>query len=151
MAAYPGALIARTSAFFGPWDSHNFVWSTLRALAHGERVEASADVVSPTYVPDLAHIVLDLLIDGATGIWHLANPGEISWHGLAMALAQRAGLDARLIDLPHEHRREPVRNTALTSARGVLLPPLESALERYFRDGEVDWAVRERIMAVAAE
>jgi dTDP-4-dehydrorhamnose reductase len=41
-------------------------------------------------------------------------------------------------------------NTALTSERGLLLPPLESALDRFFRDSEVDWALPDRA-AVAAE
>ena len=37
---------------------------------------AAADiVVSPTYVPDLVHATLDLLLDGETGLWHLANDG----------------------------------------------------------------------------
>ena len=30
-------------------------------------------MVSPTYVPDLVHASLDLLIDGEHGLWHLAN------------------------------------------------------------------------------
>jgi dTDP-4-dehydrorhamnose reductase len=41
-------------------------------------------------------------------------------------------------------------NTALSSERGILLPPLESALERFFHDSEVDWAASEAL-SVAAE
>ena len=55
MAAYDKALIVRTSAFFGPWDRYNFVWSILNTLSKGDGVKASLDVVSPTYVPDLVH------------------------------------------------------------------------------------------------
>jgi dTDP-4-dehydrorhamnose reductase len=144
--ACPGALVVRTSAFFGPWDRYNFVWSVLHALAAGRPFEASADVVSPTYVPDLAHVVLDLLIDGETGIWHLTSPGEeMSWHALAADVAARAGLDPRLVHV--RSSQDPRLNTALATERGALLPPLASALDRYFQSCEIDWATR----SVAAE
>jgi dTDP-4-dehydrorhamnose reductase len=82
-------------------------------------------------VPDLVHTSLDLLIDRATGVWHLANQGVISWHELAVRAASAAGIDARSLV-----RAENVQAsaTALSSERGVLLPPLEGALHRYVRD-----------------
>ena len=45
-------------------------------------------VVSPTYVPDLVHANLDLLLDDARGIWHLANPGAVTWSELALIAAR---------------------------------------------------------------
>jgi len=144
LKACPDALVVRTSAFFGPWDRYSFVWAVLNALAAGKTFEASADIISPTYVPDLAHVVLDLVIDGETGIWHLTSPAEISWHALAVAVAQRAGLNARLVRMT---RNGSSLNTALTSERGVLLPSFESALERYFRNCEVNWASRHIVAA----
>jgi len=135
-AVHPGALIVRTSAFFGPWDRHNFVHSVLKTLAAGHGVEAGIDVVSPTYVPDLVHAALDLLIDGATGVWHLTNPGEISWRDLAGRVAQRAGFDPDLVSAASD---DQVLNTALSSERGLLLPPLESAIDRFFVESEVVW------------
>ena len=67
----------------------------LRALARGGRFRAADDVrVSPTYVPDLVHACLDLLIDGESGIWHLANAGDVSWAELAAEAATLAGIDA---------------------------------------------------------
>ena len=62
-----------------------------------QRVEAGTDIVSPTYVPDLVHEVLNLLIDGAAGLWHLANPGALSWDDLALRAARLAGYDEDLI------------------------------------------------------
>jgi dTDP-4-dehydrorhamnose reductase len=150
LRACSDALVVRTSAFFGPWDRYNFVWAVLNSLAAGRPFEASADVVSPTYVPDLAHVVLDLLIDGEGGIWHLTSPGgEMSWHALATEVAKRAGLDAGLIVM--QARQGPRLNTALATERGALLPSFESALERYVRNCEIDWAARDDIMSVAAE
>ena len=130
--AFPEALVVRTSAFFGPWDTYNFVHMTLRALKEGRRVEASdAVMVSPTYVPDLVHAALDLLIDRSAGVWHLANQGVISWHELAARAASEAGIDSsRLVRANGGHASA----TALSSERGLLLPPLEGALQRYIRD-----------------
>ncbi len=33
LAAHPQALVVRTSAFFGPWDIHNFAYATLHAVS----------------------------------------------------------------------------------------------------------------------
>ncbi len=147
LAAHDGALVLRTSAFFGPWDRYNFVWSVLRALSSGNAVEAGVDVVSPTYVPDLVHEVLNLLIDGGTGIWHMTNPGEVSWRDLAARAARLGGFDEDLVTPASDE--EPL-NTALVSERGILLPPLEGAIERFFRDSEIDWNL-EDTRSVAAE
>lgn len=129
---HPETLTIRTSAFFGPWDRHNFAWNVLNALARGEPVQASRNaIVSPTFVPDLVHATLDLLIDGETGIWHLANQGALSWHEFARRVADRAGLDASLV-LPMG--KDPVSNTALTSERAVILRPVDEAIDAYVRD-----------------
>ncbi|MEA3012303.1 MAG: dTDP-4-dehydrorhamnose reductase [Sphingomonadales bacterium] len=126
------ALVIRTSAFFGPWDRHNFAWSVLEALSREEPVSASAnDIASPTFVPDLCHAALDLLIDGETGLWHLANQGALSWFAFARAIAQGANLDA---DLIFARESGPVRNNALASMHGNMLRPFEPALADFLRD-----------------
>jgi dTDP-4-dehydrorhamnose reductase len=136
--AHHGSLIIRTSAFFGPWDRHNFVWQSLARLSRGEVVVASArQLVSPTYVPDLVSASLDLLLDGETGVWHLANPGEVSWRDLAREAAHRAGLDGTLVVAAND---DSLRNNALGSGRAVLLRPLERALDTYFTASEMPWA-----------
>lgn len=147
LAASDKALVIRTGAFFGPWDRSNFVWSVLNTLSSGNVVEAGHDVVSPTYVPDLVHAALDLLIDGGTGVWHVTNPGEISWRQLAERIARLGGFGAELVGGTADGE---ALNTALASERGILLPPLDSALERFFRDSEVDWAASDAL-SVAAE
>jgi dTDP-4-dehydrorhamnose reductase len=132
-AAHPDALVIRTSAFFGPWDQYNFVHLTLRALAEGKAVKVSdATQVSPTYVPDLVHATLDLLIDRSSGIWHLANQGAISWYELAEHAASAAGIAVSGLI---RSNGSPI-STALTSERGLLLPPLKDALRRYVDEAE---------------
>ncbi|GAC1409770.1 MAG: hypothetical protein NVSMB6_09860 [Burkholderiaceae bacterium] len=132
--AWPHALVIRTSAFFGPWDRYNFVHGVVANLSAGRTVEASGHVlVSPTYVPDLVHAALDLLIDGASGVWHLANQGLVSWHELALRVADAAGIDPGPL-VRADRGTQTV--TALTSERGLILPPLQGAIQRYVRDSE---------------
>lgn len=129
-AASTDILIIRTSAFFGPWDRYNFFFDTIDRLKKGEDVVASdRRVVSPTYVPDLVHAALDLLLDGETGIWHLTNQGAVSWYDLAREVAGFARLPVHRIRSEKDAR--PV-DTSLTSSRGLLLRPLDRALEECF-------------------
>ena len=132
-AAHPEALIIRTSAFFGPWDEHNFAWHALTTMARRETFTACPrSEVSPTYVPDLCHAVLDLLVDGATGIWHVANAGRLSWYEFARRLAEGAGFDPALVR-PLESVAEP-RLNALATTRGGGLRPFDQALAEYLRE-----------------
>jgi dTDP-4-dehydrorhamnose reductase len=127
------ALIVRTSAFFGPWDRYNFLFNTVERLRRGEDVFASdKSIVSPTYVPDLVHATLDLLLDEEKGIWHLTNQGAISWHELACQVADHAKLDARRIIISDDVPAD----TSLTSKRGLLLRPLEGAIEDFVEYSE---------------
>lgn len=137
--AAPKALVVRTSAFFGPWDEANFVTQTLASLAEGKHVKAAQDqTVSPTYVPDLAHAALDLLVDRETGIWHLANQGAVTWSDLAELAAGMAALPAKKVvscssaELGFVAPRPAW--SVLSSERGFLMPSLEDALTRYFAD-----------------
>ncbi|MFL5606393.1 MAG: family 1 glycosylhydrolase [Gemmatimonadaceae bacterium] len=138
LSILPEALVVRTAAFFGPWDDWNFVTLALRSIADGVPFAAASDlVVSPTYVPDLVHATLDLLIDGERGIWHLSNPGAATWADFARMAARAAGLDASLVHArPHAAlgltARRP-RYAALASERAALMSSLEHALARYVR------------------
>ena len=139
----PAALVVRTAAFFGPWDRHNFLTVGLRALNQGRRWPAASDqVVSPTYVRDLVMCALDLLIDGESGIWHLANQGFASWADLAVMAARRCDLDATLIDAVAGHELGQVAlrppRVVLGSERGTIMPTLDDALDRYLVERGAD-------------
>lgn len=135
-AANERALIIRTSAFFGPWDTYNFAYAVLRDLAAGKEFQAGdSAIVSPTYVPDLAHATLDLLIDDASGIWHLANQGSITWYGFALRLARHAGLPTDLI-IPIQG---PKTMTTLSSERALIMPTLEHGIDRMMHDCRGNW------------
>jgi dTDP-4-dehydrorhamnose reductase len=135
---HPDALVVRTSSFFGPWDRYNFVGIALETLRRGETFQAAHDMtVSPTYVPDLVHACLDLLIDRESGIWHLTNEGEVTWADFARRAAELSSVDARGIErlsseLATRAPRRP-RYTALGSRRAFPMPTLDDALARYVR------------------
>jgi dTDP-4-dehydrorhamnose reductase len=138
LAAAPQALVVRTAAFFGPWDQANFVAAAVRSVANGATFAAAADLrVSPTYVPDLADAVLDLLLDDARGIWHATNQSALSWSDLAYLAVAKAGLEwaAHLIHpMPAAQlnfKASRPANSALTSVRGQTLGSLDDALARY--------------------
>jgi dTDP-4-dehydrorhamnose reductase len=93
--------------------------------------------MSPTHAPDLVHAALDLLMDGESGIWHLANKGRLSWVEFGRSLAEAAGLDASLIEPADVTRlgwRAPrPSDVALGSRRGMMLPEVDDAIERFVR------------------
>ncbi len=139
LSTYSDALVIRTCAFFGPCDDHNFVTRSLRALLRGEEWHAAEDeVVSPTYVPDLVDVTLDLLIDRESGIWHLANLGAVTWAELARSAARKAGLNPDLVvgRRQQELQRAASRPvySALGSVRSTLMPGLEHALDQYIAE-----------------
>jgi dTDP-4-dehydrorhamnose reductase len=131
------ALIIRTSAFFGPWDEYNFVAHIINGLAQKQQMKIADDVyISPTYVPDLVDMTLNLLIDDEKGIWHLCNQGTLTWYDLAVDVAARSKTSSRLIipkpmgSLGLQAKRPSF--SALKSNRGNIMPSLDNALHRLF-------------------
>ncbi len=130
-----GVLVARTAAFFWEGDCFNFADAVITTVRAKRRFSSSdKHVISPTYVPDLARAVLDLVIDRAAGLWHLANRGGLSWHDFATRIAAAAGLDPSLIiaaDGDQNWCAPRPQHIPLASARGALLRPLDEAIECY--------------------
>jgi dTDP-4-dehydrorhamnose reductase len=133
----PSSLIIRTSAFFGPWDEYNFLHWVIKNLSDQQEIPVASDVqISPTYVPDLVHATLDLLIDDENNIWHIANKGAITWADLAKEAAKQFDLDFDLINAKpvsdmHLPAQRP-KNSTLSSENGIFLPTLNNALQRFF-------------------
>ena len=75
------------------------------------------------------------MIDGADGIWHLANEGDVSWSELARKTATAMGYSLDLIDecLTEELGLSAVRPaySVLGTAHGHRLPVLDDALSRF--------------------
>jgi dTDP-4-dehydrorhamnose reductase len=142
LALSPASLVVRSGPLFGPLDRRSFLLDALDTLRSGSSFHARSDLtMSPTYGPDLVNASLDLLINGAHGIWHLANAGAITWAEFARRAARVAGLDEEAI-VPtapdatlHLARRPPY--SALSTERGQLLRVLDEAMSDYLRDRDV--------------
>lgn len=133
-ASLPGALVVRTAAFFSPHDPHNFAAAALRSISNGKPFPAADDyIVTPTFVPHLVNCALDLLIDGATGIWHLTNGEAVSWATFAQRVARRCGLDPDLVtpvsgSVLGWRAKRPLA-LAMATERGCRLPTLDEAID----------------------
>ena len=142
----PEALVIRTSSFFGPWDESNFITKTLRSLNSRQQVFVPSDIsVSPTYVPDLVHHTLDILLDSEKGIVHLVNDGALSWSNFARLAVRNAGVrrekswDSLLVErsiASFNYAAIRPKNSVLVSERVSILPSIENAMGRYFSEIE---------------
>lgn len=147
-------LIIRTAAFFSPHDPHNFAAHVLSALRRGERFAAADDLfVSPSYVPALADAMLDLLIDGETGIRHLAGDRTLSWADFAREIALACGGDPRGIQaVPGaalSFRAPRPARSGLVSVHVGSLGPLDAAIREFARHNRPGGAVPATLPCVA--
>jgi dTDP-4-dehydrorhamnose reductase len=153
LAACPRALVVRLGKLLVPHDNNDPLFRQVTALARGEEVRAPNDLCfSVTYLPDLLTTALDLLIDEASGVWHIANSGAITPDQLLIAAADRLQLDTRLVrGVPQwgsSRRALRPRNRALHSERAQFLSASSTALDRWA--GEIPAVVTEPIASAVA-
>jgi dTDP-4-dehydrorhamnose reductase len=93
------AAVARTAWLFGA-GGKNFCDTMLGLAATRDEVAVVTDQVgSPTWTGHLAPALLDLAARrGATGVFHTAGAGQVSWHGLTVELFARAGVTCRVAE-----------------------------------------------------
>jgi dTDP-4-dehydrorhamnose reductase len=90
-------LIIRTSWLYGP-SGPNFVQTMLNVARAGKPLTVVDDQIgSPTFTHDLAAVTLDLIVRGATGIYHATNSGQTSWFEFAKAIFEE--FDVPSVDL----------------------------------------------------
>ena len=133
----PETLIIRSSFFFNPWSNNDILGQVLNSAALDKNIYLASDIIiSPTYVPHFVHQVLDLLIDGESGIWHLSGNDEMSHYGfiqLALNIAEKN--HKHIISQPFKKLNLIAQRpsySVLTSTRGIILPPINTSLHNYF-------------------
>lgn len=138
-ARLDNTLITRTGAFFSPAGRFDFAHAVVDSLEAGRPFQATSGyLVSPSYVPQVAEAALDLLIDGATGVWHLTNGETLSWAEFGRRIAHCAGFDIGLIEeipgpLPDWRAPRP-RGARLATERGAPLGGLDAAIRGFLRE-----------------
>lgn len=119
---------------------NNFVATILRLAAEQSRLRVvTTEVGSPTYAPDLAAAIAQLIQRPLYGIYHLTNAGYCSRYEFARKIVELAGLDTVIEPVDHYPRAArppafaPLRNFVGAEA-GIELRHWEEALRAYFED-----------------
>jgi dTDP-4-dehydrorhamnose reductase len=88
----PSSLVVRASWLFGR-SGWNFVEAILKQVEEGKpRLSVVADQIGrPTATADLSEAIVALLEAGATGVYHFANLGEVSWNDFAREILWLSG------------------------------------------------------------
>ncbi|MDI6631748.1 MAG: dTDP-4-dehydrorhamnose reductase, partial [Thermoanaerobacteraceae bacterium] len=135
-------LVVRISWLFGPGGRH-FVNTVLREAEAGKVMKVVDDQYGcPTYAPDAARAIADLIAVGAQGTFHATNAGETTWYRFAWAVLEFSGIKARLEPCATEDFPRPARRPRYTvlddfplkEVIGYRLPPWEDALRRYLAE-----------------
>jgi dTDP-4-dehydrorhamnose reductase len=129
MASGAECLIVRTSGVVAlggsPDKGGSFVERVLARARSGAPLRIVDDqIFSPTYAPDLAAALVELVEGGARGMAQVTNQGECSWHSLATHALAIAGIDVRATPIRTAELTLAARRPAysvLSNARAVAL------------------------------
>jgi dTDP-4-dehydrorhamnose reductase len=134
--------IIRTSWVYGK-NGNNFVKTMLKLAQTRNELKVVCDQVgAPTYTPDLAALICDMLQTTRYGTYHGVNEGACSWQEFAAAIFAAAGLTVSVLPIPtadYPTRARRPLNSRL--AKGSLdkngfshLPTWQDALDRYLNE-----------------
>lgn len=139
-------LVIRTCGLYGVWGSGgkggNFVETMLRVAGQGKPLRVVADQrCTPTYTADLAEGISKLIEQGTTGLIHLTNAGDCTWHEFAAKIFELSGIAADLTPITSAEfgakARRPgysVLGSNRTEETGVKLRPWQEALAAYLEE-----------------
>ena len=132
--------IVRTSWLYAR-EGENFVTKIMRAAdKYGQLRVVTDEVATPTYAPDLAEAISQLIRTGHFGIFHFANSGICSryeWARRLLVLSGRGDIPVEPITADQWQRAAPPPLYApipnfVGAALGITLRPWEEALQDYF-------------------
>jgi dTDP-4-dehydrorhamnose reductase len=132
--------IVRTAWLYGP-GSRMFPAKIIEAAdKNGELRVVTDEISNPTYTPDLAQAIAQLIETGAYGIYHFTNTGYCSRFDFAREILRLAGRShipvqpITLADYPRASAVPPFSPLANTKgpALGIELRSWQAALAAYF-------------------
>ncbi len=142
--ALPEALVVRTSWLYG--GQSGFVPAVLRRAGKGERLRVVDDQRGrPTWAPDAAAVMLDLLERGTPGVWHAAGGGECTWLDLAREALRLRGMEVEVEAISSRDFGSPARRpaysvldvTATEDFLGRRMHDWRDALARYLQGDQI--------------
>lgn len=134
--------IVRTAWVYGI-NGNNFVKTMLNLSKTRSRITVVNDQFgSPTYTPDLAKLLVDMVQTQEYGIYHASNEGICSWHEFACTIFQAAGIEMEVVPVTTaEYGAKAPRplnsrlsKEKLTEKGFEKLPAWQDALERYLAE-----------------
>lgn len=139
--------IIRIAWVFG-LNGKNFVKTMIRAGRTHDEVRVVCDQIgTPTYTPDVAKLIVDMLGTDRYGYYHATNEGGfVSWYDFTKEIYRQAGLKTKVIPVttaeyglskakrPYNSRLD---KSKLTENGFDLLPPWQDALERFLKEAEI--------------
>ena len=134
--------IVRTSWVFGI-NGSNFVKTMLRLGDEKESLNVVCDQVgSPTYTPDLARLICDLIVTEKYGIYHVTNENFCSWAEFAAEIMNLGGKKTVINPVPSSEyptKAERPHNSRLSKKcldeAGIKrLPTWQDALKRFLKE-----------------
>lgn len=107
----PNSIIIRTSWVYSKFGN-NFVKTMQRLMQERESINVVNDQIgSPTFAPDLAQAMLDILEspNWISGIYNYSNEGEISWYDFALGIKELGGYDCHVEGIPSSSYPTPAK------------------------------------------
>lgn len=145
-AIHNQVVIIRTSWVYSEFG-HNFVRTMLRLGQERDQLRVVFDQIgSPTYAPDLAKAVLQIIAKVESGeigkaalnsIYHYSNEGVASWYDFALAIFEIKGINCQVepietSDFPTPAMRPPfslLNKAKIKAAFGLKIPHWRESLE----------------------
>lgn len=134
--------IVRISWVYGV-NGKNFVKTMLNLSKTHDRLTVVNDQFgSPTYTPDLAKLLVDMVQTERYGIYHASNEGICSWYEFACAIFEAAGIKMEVVPVTTaEYGAKAPRPFNSRMSKEKLaekgfekLPVWQDALERYLEE-----------------
>ncbi|MBR0081794.1 MAG: dTDP-4-dehydrorhamnose reductase [Clostridia bacterium] len=136
--------IVRIAWVFG-LNGNNFIKTMLRVGKTHDTVRVVCDQIgTPTYTPDLARLLVDLLATEQYGYYHATNEGGyLSWYEFAKEIYRQAGLKTVVqpvttAEYGLSKAKRPANSrldkSKLTEKGFRPLPPWQDALTRYLKE-----------------
>ena len=135
--------IVRIAWVFGE-NGKNFVDTMINVGKNHDEVKVVNDQIgTPTYTPDLARLLVDMLETEKYGYYHATNEGGfISWYDFTKEIYRQAGLDTKIIPVTTEEyglsKAKRPFNSRLDKSKLIQngftpLPTWQDALLRYLQ------------------
>lgn len=135
--------LIRTSWLFGVGGG-NFVKTMMRLGRENDEVRVVTDQEGcPTYSRDLAKKILEIVEEGAFGVYHVSNGGRTNWNGFAREIFEVAGIEARVLPTTTEEIARPAPRPRFAVMRGLALEMQGIEPMRHHREALEDFILRD--------